>query len=110
MPQDNRKFLDNPVEEKDTAASQHNKRNKKNLYDTTRNMSIRFKVTSYQFRDLNDYLISCRRDTERIVPAEGYSWRPIERLARGRGDNRSFVSGLCSEMHETGFSLDQISP
>jgi len=90
MSQDNRKFLDNLAEEKDTAASQHNKPNKKKLYDTTRNMSIRFKATRYQFRDLNGCLISCRRDTERIIPTEGYSWRPIERLAKGRGDNRSF--------------------
>jgi len=47
MSQDNRNFLDNLAKEKDTAASQHNKRNIKKLYDTTRNMSIRFKVTSY---------------------------------------------------------------
>jgi len=71
MSQDNRKFLDNLTEEKDTAASQHNKRNKKKLYDTTRNMSIRFKVTSYQFRDLNGCLISCRRDGRTHFPNGG---------------------------------------
>ena len=38
------------------------------------------------------------RDTERIVQSQGYSWTPMQRLARDRNDWKSIVNDLCSEM------------
>ena len=42
-------------------------------------------------------------------PSKGYSWTQMERLAREKGDWRSFVSGLRSELEKIGFRSIQIS-
>ena len=41
---------------------------------------------------------SQRRDTEWTIQLKGCFWIQMEYLARDRGDWRSFVDGLCSEM------------
>lgn len=52
---------------------------------------------------------SWMRDTEHTIQSKGHSWKQIERLARDRADQRSFVSGLCSEMEQSALKSDQKS-
>ena len=78
---------------------------------TQQGVWIRFRITNCQFRDLSGCLISCRRDTERIVSAW---WRATPRDAyRTLGQGQRGLERFCQwlvlrEIAETGFSLDQI--
>ena len=51
---DNRKFIDDLAKEAEAAARQHNM---KTLYDTTKQLSSKFKATNHQIRDLNGCLL-----------------------------------------------------
>ena len=50
---DKRMFIDDLAKEAEAAARQHNM---KTLYDTTKQLSRKFKATNHQIRDLNDHL------------------------------------------------------
>ena len=55
MRKDKRKFIDDLAKEAEAAARQHNM---KILYDTTKQLSRKFKATNHQIRDLNGRLIT----------------------------------------------------
>ena len=52
---DKRKFVDDLAKEAEAAARQHNA---KALYDTTKQLSRKFKATDHQIRDLNGHLLT----------------------------------------------------
>ena len=57
--EDKRKYIDDLVKEAETAARQHNV---KTLYDTTKQLSSRFRVINHQIRDLNGCLLTTTED------------------------------------------------
>ena len=59
MRKDKRKFIDDLAKEAETAARQHNM---KTLYDTTKQLSSKFKATNHQIRDLNGHLQTTTED------------------------------------------------
>ena len=56
---DKRKYIEDLAKEAETAASQHNL---KTLYDTTKQMSSRFKASNHQIKGLNGRLLTTTED------------------------------------------------
>jgi len=56
---DKRRYIEDLAKEAETAASQHNM---KTLYDTTKQMSSRFKASNHQIKDLNGRLLTSTED------------------------------------------------
>jgi len=70
------KYIEDLAKESETAASQHNM---KTLYDTTKQMSSRFKASNHQIKDLNGHLLTTTEDQNKRWVEHSFLIDPLQR-------------------------------